>query len=197
MLIFLNENNYIISFDNLYISNYQNGLEVNFENLPEDFYNNYNKYKYIDNQFIYDDTFYNQQILENIKNKKLNEISKQCEEIIYKGIDCETTQGIEHFSLTEKDQINLSNCYNIILQENKQVLYHSDNNICRLFSCDEITNIYKKAIEFITYHRTYCNHLNIWIKRCENIEELNSIYYGCELPDDLKDYMTKILNNKK
>ena len=32
-----------------------------------------------------------------------------------------------------------------------------------------------------------------WIKRCIKMKELKSIYYGIELPDDLKENMEKIL----
>lgn len=196
MRIFINDENYIVSFDNIY-NNYNDGLEVNFDDLPQNFYTDYNKYKYINNQFIYDDTFYHQQQLEKTKNKKLQEISDQCEEHIYKGIDCETSLGIEHFSLIEKDQLNLKTTYDEILRGNiKQIEYHSDTNLCRFFSCNEIINLYTKAMMFIKYHRTYCNHLNVWTRRSKNIEEINNIYYGCELPEDLKENMYKLYGDK-
>ena len=193
MYIILNENNYITEFDTV---NYlENSISVT-ENIPDDFIYNYNKYKYIDNDFVFDDTYYNSIILNNIKHTKLKQISKDCEQTIINGIDCETTLGLEHFSLTEKDQINLSSCYNMGLQGINKILYHSDGNLCRYFSQDEINNIMNNAIKFKIYHTTYYNHLNIWIKRCENIEDVKNIYYGCELPIDLKNHMEEILNDK-
>jgi len=39
-----------------------------------------------------------------------------------------------------------------------------------------------------------CNHYNVWIKRCIDINELATIAYGVELPEDLKASMEALLN---
>lgn len=46
--------------------------------------------------------------------RKENEISTACNQAITSGIDVATTQGIEHFSLEETDQINLTTAFSAI-----------------------------------------------------------------------------------
>lgn len=130
-----------------------------------------------------------QPTLEELKEKKLAEISKTCENTITNGIDI----GEEHFSLTQNDQINISSVYQMIKQGGTSALYHADGELCRQFTSDEIINIMTKATEFKTYHTTYCNHLNIWIRRCETIGELQGITYGCNLPNDLQAHFVEVL----
>ena len=47
------------------------------------------------------------------KANKEAEISSSCNAAIVAGMDVETTQGTEHFSLQETDQINLTTAYNV------------------------------------------------------------------------------------
>ena len=50
----------------------------------------------------------------------------------------------------------------------------------------------RAATAHVFYHRTYCNHLNAWIKRAD-LAELDSISYGAELPADLAASMAEII----
>ena len=43
------------------------------------------------------------------------------------------------------------------------------------------------------YHTTYYNHLAAWVRRCGTADELSSITYGAELPEDLAANMAAIL----
>lgn len=45
--------------------------------------------------------------LEDARKAKYQEIASACEQTIYAGVDVSTSSGVEHFSLTEKDQLNL------------------------------------------------------------------------------------------
>lgn len=127
------------------------------------------------------------------KVEKLAEISKACEVAITTGCDVETTEGNEHFSLTPNDQINLSANYTMVMQGATHALYHADSKLCRMFTADEITTVMTAATLHKTYHTTYCNHLNVWINRCENVAEILKITYGEALPDDLQSHMKEIL----
>ena len=123
------------------------------------------------------------------KEKKIAEISKACEQTIFNGVDI----GGEHFSLTYNDQINLSSVFEMIKQGMATALYHADGELCRPFTADEVNNLMTKATEFKTYHTTYCNHLFSWINRLETVEEVNSITYGSELPEDLQEHLNGVL----
>ena len=120
------------------------------------------------------------------------EISAASEAAIYAGMDVETTQGVEHFSLTEKDQINLTTAKNAVDKGAAAYPYHADDVRCRIFTADEINAIAQASVAHIIYHTTYCNHLFDWIRRAD-AAELAGITYGAELPDDLAAHMQEIL----
>ena len=130
--------------------------------------------------------------LEEKRAAKHAEISAASEAAIYAGMDVETTQGTEHFSLTEKDQINLTAAKNAVDKGAAAYPYHADDTRCRIFTADEINAIAQASIAHIMYHTTYCNHLFDWIRRAD-AAELTGITYGAELPDDLAAHMQEIL----
>ena len=130
--------------------------------------------------------------LEEKRAAKHAEISAASEGAIYAGMDVETTQGTEHFSLTEKDQINLTTAKNEIDKGAAVYLYHTDDTLCRIFTAEEINAIAQASVAHIIYHTTYCNHLFEWIRRA-GAAELAGITYGAQLPDDLAAHMQEIL----
>ncbi|MGO5027502.1 DUF4376 domain-containing protein [Candidatus Agathobaculum pullicola] len=130
--------------------------------------------------------------LPSLRTAKHAEISAASEAAIYAGMDVETTQGTEHFSLTEKDQINLTTARNAVDKGAAVYPYHADGEMCRIFTATEINAISQASIAHIIYHTTYCNHLFDWIRRAD-AAELAGITYGTELPDDLAAHMQEIL----
>ena len=130
--------------------------------------------------------------LEDKRAAKHAEISAASEAAIYAGMDVETTQGTEHFSLTEKDQINLTTAKNAVDKGAAAYPYHADDVRCRIFTAEEINAIAQASVAHIIYHTTYCNHLFEWIRRAD-AAELAGITYGAELPDDLAAHMQEIL----
>lgn len=130
--------------------------------------------------------------LDALRAAKHAEISAASEAAIYAGMDVETTQGTEHFSLTEKDQINLTTAKNAVDKGASVYLYHTDDTLCRIFTAEEIKTIAQAGIAHIIYHTTYCNHLFDWIRRAD-AAELAGITYGAELPEDLAAHMQEIL----
>ena len=130
--------------------------------------------------------------LPSLREAKHAEISAASEAAIYAGMDVETTQGTEHFSLTEKDQINLTTAKNAVDKGAAAYPYHADGEMCRIFTAAEINAISQASIAHIIYHTTYCNHLFDWIRRADAVE-LAGITYGAELPGDLAAHMQEIL----
>lgn len=76
--------------------------------------------------------------LEQIRTLKKSEISEACEQTIYNGIDVEMSTGTQHFSLTEKDQINIFGLQATIESGETRIEYHSDGNTNweRVYCCD-------------------------------------------------------------
>ena len=128
------------------------------------------------------------------KANKEAEISSSCNAAIVAGMDVETTQGTEHFSLEETDQINLTTAYNAVLSGAPQYPYHADGQLCRMFTAEEITAISNASIAHKLYHTTLCNHLLTWVRRAETDLEVESITYTAEgLPEDLAANMAQVL----
>lgn len=130
--------------------------------------------------------------LEDKRAAKTAEMSAACNAAITAGMDVETTQGTEHFSLQETDQINLTAAVTAVQQGAAGYPYHADGELCRMFSAAEIGAVGQASIAHKLYHTTYCNHLFAWIRRA-TASELTGITYGAELPEDLAASMQALL----
>ncbi len=168
------------------------GEKASKESIAEDFDYWYTKGKEIKQGELAD--WYS---LEELRIQTYNDVSSACEKAIYAGIDVEISTGVEHFSLTEKDQINLFGKKMQLLAGEEKLEYHEDGQPCKYFSVADMQNIVDRAMFFVSYNTTYCNAMNMWIKSAEKASELEKIQWGAEVPEEfqnevLKDYM-KIL----
>lgn len=130
--------------------------------------------------------------LEELQDEKKLEITAACEQNIYAGITVYLENGPEHFSLTEKDQINLFYKQIQLMDGAEQLVYHQDGHPCRYYSAVEMQAIITAAMEHVIYHTTYCNSLNMWIAGSETLEELEEIHYGAVAPIE---YQSKVLKD--
>lgn len=129
-----------------------------------------------------------------IQAEKLSNLSAVCNQTIVAGMDVETTEGVEHFSLEETDQINLTTALSAIEQGAKGYPYHADKKLCRMFTAVEIKAIAEKATAHKLYHTTLCNHLLTLVRRATTTAELDEITYSADcLPLDLAQNMQKVL----
>ena len=130
--------------------------------------------------------------LEEVKAMKKQEIGMACEKTVYAGVDVDLPAGTEHFSLTEKDQINLFGKQAQMASGAERFEYHQDGHPCRYYTKEEMQMIVETALGFVTYHTTYCNALNIWIAAEESVEVVSEITYGCDVP---KEYQSEVLRD--
>lgn len=135
--------------------------------------------------------------LDEIKAMKLQEIGWNCEQTIYEGVDVVLPGGTEHFSLTEKDQINLFGKQAQMAAGAERFEYHQDGHPCRYYTKEEMQIIVEMALSFVTYHTTYCNALNIWVTALEDADAVKAVTYGCPVPEEyqsevLKDILAKM-----
>lgn len=122
--------------------------------------------------------------LDELKLAKKREISQACEKTIYSGVDVKLTDGsMEHFSLTEHDQLNLFGKQAQLAAGTTQLEYHSDGQACRYYNAADMQLIIAAAMQHVSYHTTYCNAVNMWIAGCETAEEIQQIYYGADVPE--------------
>lgn len=129
--------------------------------------------------------------LEDVKAMKLQEIGMACEQTIYAGVDVALPAGVEHFSLTEKDQINLFGKQAQMAAGAERFEYHQDGHPCRYYTKEEMQMVINTTFSFVTYHTTYCNALNIWVKELEDVDAVHAVVYGCEVPEEYQNEVFK------
>ena len=86
----------------------------------------------------------------------------------------------DYSSVAEKRQVldvkmrKLMAQYSTIKEGAPAVPYHADGELCRMYPAEEFASLAQAATAHVFYHRTYCNHLNVWIRRA-GLEELAGI----------------------
>ena len=136
--------------------------------------------------------------METLRAKKLEEASDACEAAITAGIDVLFGDGTqEHFSLEVPDQSNIDSIFNAVLLGATAYPYHADGKQCKLYSAADIVTLYTAKQSTITQQTTYNNSLRQWIGRETSLEVLKGISYGVELPEDLKAEVADILQQAK
>lgn len=126
--------------------------------------------------------------VEQVREAVRQEIGAACSAAIYAGVDLNG----RHYSLTEHDQTEIMAQYATVKEGASAVPYHADGELCRMYPAEEFAALAQVATAHVFYHRTYCNHLNAWIKRAD-LEELAGIAYGVALPEDLAAHMAGVL----
>ena len=136
--------------------------------------------------------------METLRAKKLEEASDACEAAITAGIDVLFGDGTqEHFSLEVPDQSNIDSIFSAVILGATAYPYHADGKQCKLYSAADIVTLYTAKQSTITQQTTYNNSLRQWIGRETSLEVLKGISYGVELPEDLKAEVADILQKAK
>jgi hypothetical protein len=129
-----------------------------------------------------------------LRDERLAEFQKTCQDAIYEGVEVETSEGIKKFSLTMQDQINLIGVRNLLDMGSSAIPYHADGEPIRLWSHDDVQKILQEADRHTAYHRVYFSLLREWLRRMSYPEFLG-IDYGDALPDDLAQSMMEVLKS--
>lgn len=130
--------------------------------------------------------------LEELRVAKRQEVAAACNQIIYAGINVTLSDGsVEHYSLTIEDQLNLFGKLSQISAGAHQLEYHADSQPCRYYTAADMQAIIQAAMQHVSYHTTYCNALNMWIAGCQSKEELDTIFYGADVPAE---YRSEVLD---
>ena len=133
-----------------------------------------------------------EELLASVKASKHQEVSAACERMIYRGVNVILNDGtVEHFSLTEHDQLNLFGKQSQLAAGADRLEYHADGQHCRYYSAADMQAIIQAAMWHVSYHTTYCNALNMWIAGGQTAEEVQLVFYGADIPDK---YRSEVLN---
>lgn len=129
--------------------------------------------------------------MDELRASKRREVSATCEQIIFAGVNVALADGsVEHYSLTEHDQLNLFGKQAQLASGADQLEYHADGQPCRYYTATDMQTIVQKAMWYVSYHTTYCNALNMWIAGVEKAEELQAVFYGADV---LEEYQSDVL----
>ncbi len=120
---------------------------------------------------------------------KLAEISNMCNAVIVAGVDIELGEESVHFNLSIEDQSNINNLFRVVELGGSEFPYQSDGGVCRVYSANEIVQIYIAAQTLITTQTTYHNELKQYVQSLDNAEAISSVEYGMTLPEP---YLTEM-----
>ena len=120
---------------------------------------------------------------------KLAEISNMCNAVIVAGVDIELGEESVHFNLSIEDQSNINNLFRVVELGGSEFPYQSGGGVCRVYSANEIVQIYIAAQTLITTQTTYHNELKQYVQSLDNAEAISSVEYGMTLPEP---YLTEM-----
>ena len=120
---------------------------------------------------------------------KLAEISNMCNAVIVAGVDIELGEESVHFNLSIEDQSNINNLFRVVELGGSEFPYQSDGGVCRVYSANEIVQIYIAAQTLITTQTTYHNELKQYVQSLDNAEAISSVEYGMTIPEP---YLTEM-----
>jgi hypothetical protein len=144
----------------------------------------------------------NKKVLTTAQDLKIAEMKIKCNEAITNGIEITTKDGIRRkFSLTIEDQINLMDISMQMSDGKTSFLYHSDGNVCEVFSADEMSKILEAVSIHRNFHTTYFNLLKYCINNMTDIEKISAIRYGdsllsLDIPQSVKTFVKERLDGQ-
>lgn len=121
------------------------------------------------------------------RKEKIDYLSKECNKKITEGIGVFLSDKKYHyFNLTIEDQINLAEIENNMLRNsNQEFLYHENGKECQFFSYEDMKTIISAAKKYKKRHTTYFNLMKASINEIINIEDIEKLKYGDEIPNRL------------
>lgn len=132
-----------------------------------------------------------------VKERKINEMSAKCSEMIMEGFDVVLSDGKSyHFSLTIQDQLNLITLTTLVSTGEQNIPYHADGELCKFYTPEDIIKISTCAANHKTYQVSYFNSLKIYIESLNDIESISAITYGSEIPENYMSDVLKTLNSE-
>lgn len=124
-----------------------------------------------------------------ILNAKVAEISAACNAVIVAGFDIELDGETEHFNLSIEDQSNIANLFRVVELGGTEFPYQADGGKCRIYTAQEIAQIYIAAQTAITTQTTYHNALKAYVQSQTDVEKISAVTYGMNLPKKYRDEM--------
>ena len=116
--------------------------------------------------------------LEEVKQNKILDFSIICNCSIISGVSLEINGEVEHFSYTDEDQRNIKEIFDLAIQTKIPMYYHANGKSCKLYSVEQIINLYSTASMNKMHHQTYFNQMKMYIMSLEDKETVEMLEYG-------------------
>lgn len=127
--------------------------------------------------------------VDEVKTMKISNLSYVCNQQITNGVDINIDGVLEHFSYIEEDQTNIKELFDLAVQTKTPLYYHSNGNSCKLYTVEQIIELYTLSAMNKMHHITYFNQLKMYINTLDDSDSINAIEYGHELTGEyLKTY---------
>lgn len=115
--------------------------------------------------------------LPDAKNIKIVELRNICENTIKFGVNVQN----KHYGYDIEDQTNIKDAFDLANRTGMSVPYHADNEPCRLYTPEEITEIFITNKMNLMHHTTYFNQLKAYVNSLDDIGKIIEVQYGDEL----------------
>ena len=135
--------------------------------------------------------------IDEIRNMKISSLSHICNQQIVNGVDIDIDGSVEHFSYAEEDQTNIKELFDLAVQTNTPLFYHSDGNSCKLYTVTQIVELYTMSAMNKMHHITYFNQLKMYINTLDDFETIRNIEYGWELTGEYLDTYNAAMEQAK
>ena len=135
--------------------------------------------------------------LEEIKAQKIAELSTICNQNIIHGVTMEIDGEQKLFSYKTEDQSNLLNALQLARATKMSMPYHADGCNCRLFTPEEITQLYILEMTNLTHNQTYMNQLKMYIESLDDKLAVEAVLYGNELTGKYLETYNMIMEQSK
>lgn len=128
-----------------------------------------------------------------IKEAKVKELQSICKTNIEKGVDVDIDGTIEHFnySILDGDQEDIDSLFTAAATTKMGQSYHCHNGNCKIYTVEQIVNIYVAQKINTMHHKTYFNQFRQYILNTftddSEINTVLSIAYGDELNGEYLD----------
>lgn len=119
--------------------------------------------------------------IDDIKKQKINELSNTCNANITNGVSVQIGDNSEHFSYKDEDQVNIKELFDLAIQTQVPLYYHADGLSCKLYTVEQIVDIYTSNAINKMHHITYFNQLKLYVESLSEIDDIKAVNYGDEL----------------
>lgn len=135
------------------------------------------------------------ELLQRAKDSCIAMLSDTCQKLIEKGQDITLSDGTtDHFNYSYANQMNLKNAFDIAYQTKESVPYYDQNNICKIYSAQDIITVYASCQSYITYNTTLLHQLQAQVKEMTDKDAVNAIAYSYDfLTGEYKDNFDAII----